>query len=169
MRQKSTRKRTKPHIFADEQEEVRHKKKHVKGNKGAIADAPQSKAKQPSHKKISCGNALFQSHKLKSICDMIYEDDCDEGLAKPKGSLFDNFQRTLLECGNRPGDLSEAAIDVNCQAAAKAVVEADAILLFAGAGCSADCGLPVYRDIVQGNSTAGAKPRKHSNSKLFLQ
>ena len=47
------------------------------------------------------------------------------------------------------------AIERACLEAARALSEAQALLVFAGAGCSADCGLPCYKDIVKGNSTAG--------------
>jgi NAD-dependent SIR2 family protein deacetylase len=122
--------------------------------------------------KMGAGGKKKQKQKRKPLGELLFEDVCkDEGLSVPKGGHFELFQGRLAECDNAVAHDDAVYADI-----AREVLRADYIAVFAGAGCSADCGLPVYRDIAQGNSTAGKTYRElcdpvwlSSNPEVFFE
>lgn len=59
----------------------------------------------------------------------------------------------MLEPGNKPDEQKAEELKINfekyCRNAAKALHESDVLLLFTGAGWSADSGLAVYGDVAR--------------------
>jgi NAD-dependent SIR2 family protein deacetylase len=108
----------------------------------------------------------------KPISALLFENVCaEEGLSIPKGEQFELFQKRLAGCGEAGAHADSVYADIS-----REVLRADYIAVFAGAGCSADCGLPVYRDIAKGNSTAGKTYRElcdpawlSSNPEVFFE